>query len=293
MNTTYTFIFTLRKAGAYKRLAADCEIRRQGDTTPVIPQRVRDLVSQGWEYVSARPWWRRGKAGAKGAKSAKKPPTGRQTKPKTQKVGGLKAKKLAVKPEWHADATELANLIFEFMQGLGTKSRTLGHYNVDVVGLNRSYLTGENPIDFLSRPVEQERRPVVVISPDISRSCAGHKDFTTGLAELLSKQFECHYVENRNGCVSALPQDIDFILYFGDEDYFYEDNENMSLVAQEKPCVLFSGDHSNYISPRWRARVKNTFWVDGVSLKEPKDYVRAMKVALKNRNARPDAVQIK
>lgn len=281
--------FTLSRNGCYRREVMEVEKVGRDEVDDFVlremPSPIRTLFAQGWQLEKWQPYW------VKGAKAAKKPkPNGKVKKggnPKSPKA--LAPKKFgADKPEWAGDAKRCADIISRIV-GMGAKSRELARYSVDAAGLALAYRKGENPIDYLSKPIEAVRKPVLLVSPDTSGSCTGFADFTVGFSQQLAKHYEVFLIENFNGAVDELPKgEINLVLYIGDTDYFQTssvDGGNFALKDISGARVIGLCNYaSNYRKPQvCKDRSKKTLtWIDHVSLKDPKAYVLALEAAVKH-----------
>lgn len=289
MNTAAKY--TLSRDGNYTRRVVGTEVGvRNGKYIVVeIPKPIRDLMAQGWKMER----WTTRVTSKKGG-AAKKPSKGKRPQPQKKGKGSkLSPKHFTSKPEWYGDAQKCADLISQIV-GDGVKSREKGRYNVNVVGLAGSFLKGENPIDYLSRPVEAVRKPVLLISPDCSGSCGSFSAFTKGFAHILAKHYEVYYEENANGWVDYIPEEVDLILYVGDGDFFtagtdgkytlnMEERGKLALCRVKTRVIGMDNYASNYgaICADKKQSTPSRAWITHVSLKEAKDYVAALEAAVK------------
>ena len=292
--------YTLSRAGNYARRVVETEVSLRNDKYSItaLPKSIRDMMAQGWELKSWTLWVSSKKFGKapkrKGAKAAKRKGSG--ANPQHKMGSKLAPKKYSSIPEWHGDAQKCADLISRIV-GDGVKSRQTARYNVDVVGLAGSWEKGENPIDYLSKPVESVRKPILMISPDCSGSCVGFSAFTKGFAHILSKHYEVYYEENVNGWVDFCPEEVDLILYMGDKDFFsagtdgeyttHMEAEGRTSLCRVKTRVGVVG-MDNYACTYGAIRTDkerstaSRAWITRVSLKAAKDYVAALEAAVKH-----------
>ena len=288
-------VFTLRKGEAYKRVAAEAVVRfpvLKPAYIPELPQAIRALFPSGWQLVSWRKYyWDKKAAAAKSPKRAR-----RQAKKITGRNAGKKENGHKISPEkintscaWKGDAEKCAKILESILCGLSAPTAQKDRYNIDVVGLATAYQTGQNPIDFLSRPIENERKPAILITPDVSGSTANFAEFTRGFGQILAKRFDVYYIENCNGDfegLSGLPE-VDLILYMGDGDYFFRGNfkENIDfpvLLWDNTPIVCLDKKYCNTgkigIVKDVSTRGKRV-WVNGVKFQNPEAYAPALELA--------------
>lgn len=283
--------YVLSRAGLYDRkvVQTEYELRDHKIVIVIMPAKIRAMMAQGWKLERYEFWV----SGASGGKAAKKSPKGHKPQPQQDKGSKLAPKKYPSTPEWYGDAQKCADIIARIV-GDGVKSREKGRYNVDVVGLAGSWAKGENPINFLSRPVEAVRKPVLMISPDCSGSCARFSAFTKGFAHILAKHYEVYYEENVNGWVGFCPDEVDLILYMGDQDFFsagtdgeyttgMEADGRTALCWVKTRVIGFDNYASNFgkIGIGKGLSEANRAWIMHVGLKDPKQYIAALEAAAK------------
>lgn len=138
-----------------------------------------------------------------------------------------------------------------------------------------SYKKGENPLDYLSKPVERQRRPKVLITVDYSGSCNATAVDAEAIADAIAANpaLEVHAIENQNGCVEVeeleFIQNFDLIVYLGDHDIF-DDGWPGNILKCGKRQLLFSNKSCKRTSPyidRGKT-TNNKVVVAGVNYKE-------------------------
>lgn len=288
-------VFTLRKGEAYKRVIAEAQV-----VFPVgmpaqieaLPETIRALFPSGWKLIH----WRKHYLDKKPA-AAKKPKKGKKAgKKPVGKKAGKKESGHKISPEpiksncaWKGNAEKCAKILESILSGLSAPIPQKDRYNIDVAGLATAYKTGQNPIDFLSRPIENTRKPAILITPDVSGSTASFAEFTRGFGQILAKRFDVYYIENCNGDfegLTGLPE-VDLILYMGDQDYFYhgsmEDGINFPVLLHlNTPMVCLDNTYCNTGEigfDKAACQKGKRAWVNGVKFQNPEAYAPALELA--------------
>lgn len=246
-----------------------------------LPEQVRKQFSKHWKLLSIIPVKAKGKGGAaaratikSGKAKANKPNVATKMSPKEFSPG---------KADWVGDAQKFAEILQDIISGLSSKKCQKNKYNIDPIGLALSYKKGDNPIDFLSKPVEQERKPAILITPDYSGSTAGFSAFTKSISALLAQKFDMYYVSNHNGQIRQPLPEVDLILYMGDRDVFGPDLGELHVMTIHKPCIVLDNTECNKKSCFVNKKLtsKSVVCISAVSLKSAKSYVLAIELARK------------
>lgn len=284
-----TVVFAFEKCGLFQRIVADVP---ECKNIP-LPKEAHDLVAKGWQLRDMKYVWEsRGKKPKKssGGKKPKKSSGGHDKNKLSHKMSQKRFN--ANPPKWQGDEQKCASIIARIL-GDGPKSPIKERYNVDALGLATARLKGENPLDYLAKPVDTSRRATLLVSPDLSGSCTSFSDFTVAFSIALSKIFDVYYVENVNGFVNKadVPMDVDLLLYIGDEDIVFcskrDDllsDDKMSLYNLGKKLIVLDNHASNYASPKLfkKYTTKERAWITHVSLKDTKNYIAALEIAARH-----------
>lgn len=290
-------IFTLRKGEAYKRVVAEALVvfpAGMPAQIPILPETIRTLFPSGWKLVHWRKYyWDKKPAAAKkphkGKKAGKKPVGKKAGKKETGHK--ISPEPIASNCAWKGDAEKCAKILESILSGLSSPIPQKDRYNIDVAGLATAYKTGQNPIDFLSRPIENTRKPAILVTPDTSGSTASFAEFTRGFGQILAKRFDVYYIENCNGDfqnLSALPE-VDLILYMGDGDYFFreslqEDIDFPVLLWENTPIVCLDNTYCNTGKigiVKAASKKGKRVWVNGVKFQNAETYAPALELAKK------------
>jgi hypothetical protein len=237
-----------------------------------LPKELKALMASGWELVSITPCYKPAKGAAAKEKRKKKEDSSRGMKPMIY---------TPQKAELSADAAECARIIAQII-GMGEKSQEKGRYNLDVVGFATSYEKGENPIPYLSKPVEAVRRPCLLVSPDDSGSCHEDSGFIWSFCNQLARHYQVFMQRNWNGRLSQpVEAEVDLILYIGDEDFFMQGENALNEINTR--VIGLSNVACNHKKPALLTKLSTPkrAWVEHVSLKVGSDYMAALKIAAK------------
>jgi len=276
-------IFTLEKEGTYKRvLVEDVPLDYMGKLVEGIPKPIRDLMAQNWKYIGLRK-----KGPAPSSKSQQAPGKKRAKENKVQDTKTI--------AKWQEEVSQCVEILESILQGTGKLTRIIDKYNIDPVGLAKSYVLGQNPLDYLSRCIEPVRRPTIMISPDTSGSCSQFSEFTLGFAETLKKKFDIEYVENFNGLIrhELMPKtQFDLLVYLGDKDILVgkwmrqqEKEIYTSMYNMKEHLIVLDNEGARHTSKPLHSRKHSTTrrcWIEFVDFKKAKSYVKALELVRKN-----------
>lgn len=290
---TADFVFALKaQDGSYKRVfVADVPVSEDWDKRdkPLsLPEKVKNSLSEGYKISHYRNINRKGKKGGAAKKPRKKAQKGKDAK-KRKGQNRISPKKFSSVSKYKAEAQEIADLLGKLLPGSSHRSKTKARYNVDAVGLAMSYDKGENPLHYLSRPIEEIRKPKVLLTPDYSGSCNADMWLFDAVSKALADNgsIEVHYVQNANGNLQEELEtvegiDFDVILYVGDHDFFYHDEKNRPSdhvgSLQSKLTIVTSNFACNHGKPIVENKKKGFVTISRVSYSDESDIIQALRL---------------
>lgn len=228
------------------------------------------------------------KSPAHGARNTKKAGTSvfsRREKAKMKNKGLLSTGAIHKKEDLTSEQKSLVKSVARIIEKwCGQSNISSTREMLDVFDFYKRKILGENIEPALHREKRRGSKIKLLLTNDVSGSCATHSGICEAIAKAITSQEEVDvsYTENVNGwrmasndeALDGVPidyKDYDLVIYFGDNDILH-----MLDKYDKNKFIVLSNEHHNNRGPK--IRNKRPLYIDGVDLRSVQSIYEAIKM---------------